>query len=322
MKAFLFLSLIFFVFSEEEDDESICEKIATKDACLNQKLDSNDDYCCMFSYQYSEEEEETFTSCTLYSKNYLGLLKDKKTMTVLREEVGFRTTRNPDAYEESEKYNSKLKIECNDDSVEVDPNSFVFSQEEKSLFESENHCLSYFEKYLDGREKANDSICQKGTLTKNAADEGFICGFYNMTFKLGEGETKNYQTCFMVNNEDIKTGRLNSFTRYYLDEMGIEALDEDNELDLNYIFEVTVGNSTASYKEGTIIDEDNEGNEVNDNKGNEGNESNKANEDNEDNEGNESNKGNESSDTKRDGNDNKSDMIKISKYLLLFLILF
>lgn len=51
MKAFLFLSLFFFVFSEEEDDESRCEKIVTKDACLNQKLDSNDDYCCMASYQ-------------------------------------------------------------------------------------------------------------------------------------------------------------------------------------------------------------------------------------------------------------------------------
>ena len=58
MKAFLFLSLILFVFSEEEENESICEKIVTKDACLNQKLDSNDDYCCMVSYQYSEEEEE------------------------------------------------------------------------------------------------------------------------------------------------------------------------------------------------------------------------------------------------------------------------
>ena len=313
MKAFLFLSLIFFVFSEEEDDESICEKIATKDACLNQKLDSNDDYCCMASYQYSEEEDEgelPLDSCILYNKNYLGILKDKKTMAVLREEVGFRTTRNPDAYEESEKSNYKLKIECNDGSVEVDPNSYVFSQEEKSLFESENHCLSYFEKYLDGKDKANDSICQKGTLTKNAADEGFICGFYNMTFKLGEGETKNYQTCFMVNNEDIKSGKLSAFTKYYLDEMGIEALDEDNELDLNYIFEVTVGSSTASYKEGTIINEGNEGNKVNDNKVNEGNEVN------------EGNKGNEGSDTKSDGNDDKSDMIKISKYLILFIILF
>ena len=313
MKAFLFLSLILFVSSEEEENESICEKIVTKDACLNQKLDSNDDYCCMVSYQYSEEEEEgelPLPSCSSYSKNYLGILKDKKTMTVLREQVGFRTTRNPDVYEESEESNYKIKIECNDGSVEVDQNSYIFSKEEKSIFQSEDHCLSYFEKYLDGREKANDSICQKGKLTKNAADEGFICGFYNMTFKLGEGETKNYQTCFMVNNEDIKTGKLSSFTKYYLDGMGIEALDGDNELDLNYIFEVTVGSSTASYKEGTIINEGNEDNKVNDNKANEGNEVN------------EGNKGNEGSDTKSDGNDDKSDMIKISKYLILFIILF
>jgi hypothetical protein len=33
----------------------------------------------------------------------LGILKDKKTMTVLREQVGFRTTRNPDVYEEARK---------------------------------------------------------------------------------------------------------------------------------------------------------------------------------------------------------------------------
>ena len=109
-------------------------------------------------------------------------------MTIYREQVGFKTTRNPEIYEESE-VGYKLKIECNDGSAEMDSASYVFSQEEKSLFESEDHCLSYFEQYIGGKEKANDSICQKGKLTKNATDEGFICGFYNMTFKLEKGET-------------------------------------------------------------------------------------------------------------------------------------
>ena len=150
-----------------------------------------------------------------------------------------------------------------------------------------------------------------------------------MTFKLEKGETKNYQTCFMVNNEDIKTGKLSSFTKYYLEEMGIGALDGDNELDVNYTFEVTVGNSTASYKEGSIINEDNESNEGNEgnednesNEGNEDNESNEGNEGNEGNKGNEGNEGNKGNDTKSGENDDKSDMIKIFKYLILFLILF
>ena len=121
--------------------------------------------------------------------------------------------------------------------------------------ESKDHCLYYHNKYLESEEKANDEICQKGQLTKNAIDEGLKCGYYNITFKSKNNVTKNYKTCYLVNNDDIKSGKLNALTQKLFEQYGLIMFDGDNEV--SYSFEVTAGDDiSVSYdsKEGKMID--------------------------------------------------------------------
>ena len=265
MNIFLILSLILLASSSCDDEYNqeytrlfgICQNhLQNKDNCLKQNLESTIFYCCMSYYHYDgvdEETEKQNSLCKIEDKANLVIFKDKKLTALYRESSGYESAIQNSFVDVDKHY--VIKTECNDGSYEADSSILTFSSEEKKILESEDHCLYYHNKYLESEEKADDAICQKGQLTKNAIDEGLKCGYYNITFKSKEGVTKNYKTWYLVNNDDIKSGKLNPLTQKLFEQYGLIMFDGDNEV--SYSFEVTAGDDiSASYdsKEGKMID--------------------------------------------------------------------
>ena len=175
------------------------------------------------------------STCSLMIKRDNIFFKDKKSDSMHREMFRYGMTWDQDYDMDFYSY----RIECNDISFRMDSTFYFFSPEEKSILESEGHCWYYHDDYADSEKKHNDAICQKGKLTKNVGDECFKCGFYNVTLKLKNGETQYYQTCYFVNKDDIKTGKLNALVKEILEEEAFYVFNLDNNDDLSYTFDVT-----------------------------------------------------------------------------------
>lgn len=82
------------------------------------------------------------------------------------------------------------------------------------------------------------------------------CAYVDISFNSKNGNSKNYKTCFPFLSEDIKSGKLNEFTKYNLDE--IFTKEFPGESDINYTIKITAGDdvsATYNTETGKMIDE-------------------------------------------------------------------
>ena len=309
MKNFLFLSLILLVISEgtgddensgldegsEIDYKAQCEEeenSANEGKCLGQNLNTNSLYCCMVSY-VSDQEKTPENVCTLTNKIFLSIFNNAKLKALYREYESYLNIKDGDNSNNELDYSLVSDYKCKDGNFTMENNLFKLTEEEKGIINSENHCFYLNDDYIKNKKSASDEICQNGTLTQNAKDEGLKCGFFDITFKSKSGETKNVKTCHIVNTDDTKSGKLNSYTKNLLNN-SFGLFDKEEEV--TYTFNLIVGKEiSASYDSGTdkIVNNTNNNNN-NDSDGG----------------------------GKKDDDKDAQSIIKISKYLSLLLILF
>ena len=309
MKNFLFLSLILLVISEgtgddensgldegsEIDYKAQCEEeenSANEGKCLGQNLNTNSLYCCMVSY-VSDQEKTPKNVCTLTKKIFLSIFNNAKLKALYREYESYLNIKDGDNYNNELDYSLVSDYKCKDGNFTMENNLFKLTEEEKGIINSENHCFYLNDDYIKNKKSASNEICQNRTLTQKAKDEGLKCGFFDITFKSKSGETKNVKTCHIVNTDDTKSGKLNSYTKNLLNN-SFGLFDKEEEV--TYTFNLIVGKEiSASYDSGTdkIVNNTNNNNN-NDSDGG----------------------------GKKDDDKDAQSIIKISKYLSLLLILF
>ena len=310
MKNFLFLSLILLVISEgtgddensgldegsEIDYKAQCEEeenSANEGKCLGQNLNTNSLYCCMVSY-VSDQEKTPKNVCTLTNKIFLSIFNNAKLKALYREYESYLNIKDGDNSNNELDYSLVSDYKCKDGNFTMENNLFKLTEEEKGIINSENHCFYLNDDYIKNKKSASNEICQNRTLTQKAKDEGLKCGFFDITFKSKSGETKNVKTCHIVNTDDTKSGKLNSYTKNLLNN-SFGLFDKEEEV--TYTFNLIVGKEiSASYDSGTdkIVNNSNIYN----------------------------NDGNNGDNNKKDDDKDAQSIIKISKYLSLLLILF
>ena len=316
MKNFLFLSLILLVISEgtgddensgldegsEIDYKAQCEKeenLANETKCLGQNLNTNSLYCCMVSY-VSDQEKTPQNVCTLTKKIFLSIFNNTKLKALYREYESYLNIKDGDNSNNELDYSLVSDYKCKDGSFKMKNNLFKLTSEEEKIINSTNHCLYLNDDYIKNKKSASDEICQNGTLTQNAKDEGLKCGFFDITFKSKSGKIENVKTCHIVNTDDITSGKLNSYTKNLLNN-SFGLFDKEEEV--TYTFNLIVGKEiSASYDSGTdkIVNNSNNYNNNNNNDGDDG----------------------DDGCCEDDVDNGDQSIIKISKYLSLLLILF
>ena len=244
MKFFLFLSLFLLVSQETLDDYhveyeenyKVCSSLVDETSCLNKVLESNIFYCCYVSSDYPEGN-----ICGVADKTNLEIFSNEKLTALYRESNGYEKAKAKSFEDDLEiKYIQKYK--CKDGEFELNSNLLVYSTEEQETLASKEHCLYLHNYYIEDGRSATKEICQNGKLTKNATDTGLKCGYYDITFKL-KNKNENYKTCYLVNPDDITSGKFNSLTKKLFDQYAL--MISGGEDAVNYTFDVSVGNDIS-----------------------------------------------------------------------------
>jgi hypothetical protein len=266
MKYLLYLSFILFVYSDNSDYETehnknsqICKSIDNKDICLNKDLQSSIFVCCMAIIQYDDEEAQDLDSfCTISEKANLEIFHDKRLSILYKEVDGYESSKKGSLKQEGDTH-YKYEYYCKDGNYTLDSNLFTYTQEEIEILSSKEHCLYYHDQAINEQITASDSLCQNGKLNKFATDEGFKCGYFDITFNLKDGNTENLKTCYIISKVDIKSGTLNYSTKKLLDEYAYRISNGYN--DVTYTIEISSGDDiSASYnsKDERLTDHKNE----------------------------------------------------------------
>ena len=245
----------------------------------------------MVSY-VSDQEKTPKNVCTLTNKIFLSIFNNAKLKALYREYESYLNIKDGDNSNNELDYSLVSDYKCKDGNFTMENNLFKLTEEEKGIINSENHCFYLNDDYIKNKKSASNEICQNRTLTQKAKDEGLKCGFFDITFKSKSGETQNVKTCHIVNTDDIRSEKLNSYTKNLLNNgFGLFGKEE-----VTYTFNLIVGKEiSASYDSGTdkIVNNTNNNNN-NDSDGG----------------------------GKKDDDKDAQSIIKISKYLSLLLILF
>lgn len=178
--------------------------------CLNAASDNY--YCCFMSIASTDYSECQGTP------SYIKFLTQENSKSIIREHMGYELDGNILDNEEE----GALNLACNDFKIELEQSFWTFSDEEKEILSSEQHCFRLHERTINNEFEATKDLCKNGKLTKYASDSGLKC-VYSELILIFKNHEQIFKTCFPILKGDINSGNLNKFTKYYLDGVADEA---------------------------------------------------------------------------------------------------
>ena len=204
------------------------------DQCLSITLNNNYYQCCILTItSINEREREVNEETCMVTAGDISMFEkvynDNMFKAQIKEIFGYIKygiyfidddgEKNYIADESTFKF--KQKYECKDGVAEYSFGYDTYTSTEIENFESNNHCLKYFYRYLypenyDENFNLNSvskSDCQNAVLTQSARDAGIKCGFYQFKINFVNKSSKTYQTCFAYNSKMIENGKLDERTQ-------------------------------------------------------------------------------------------------------------
>ena len=174
---------------KSEEGEVECTDSESKDTCSTISLPDKGEQCCWFT---DRSESEPKTACDNFpkpSKEFLDIVNNKQFTPAFKEIYGFFDH----AFEGSSSIKIDSIVECSDGDLEYKLDT-EFTEDEKKILESENHCLNYTMSIFKDMTKTFD--CQKGELSQSSKDAGIECGDLAITLKNG-GTESTIKTCMV-----------------------------------------------------------------------------------------------------------------------------
>lgn len=225
MKFLLILSLICSIFSEsmtpyEIDYYSCMEIDYPNKECWSAKLESSEYECCLVRF-YSQDNQLLGSNCQMDLKGFNKIANDPKLMAIYREMNGFQYAMENSFGEEEESFIYKYKCEKNE--YQVDSSFLYFSESEKTILKSKDHCL-YHQYHYDMNKPvdATEDQCNNGKLLQSTEKEGIQCALYDISVG-----NKNAKTCLLFNN-DLSTKSLDDLTLKSIKEIVYILSGEDS----------------------------------------------------------------------------------------------
>ena len=213
--------------------EQCLEADENKDQCLSITLSNSNYKCCMLSVIYANNKNnqgEKICSLMYQDIKYLQeVYKNEMFKVTLREIFGYivkgiyfiEEDGGKHYIADEDTFKMKQIYECNDGTATYSYGYDTYSSTDIAIFESGNHCLKYFYRYLYSDyydenlelKSVSKNDCLNAQLTKTALDAGIKCGFYQFKINYIQGGSKTYQTCYLYNSNIISNGKLDEKTQ-------------------------------------------------------------------------------------------------------------
>ena len=168
---------------KSEEDEVGCIDSKSKDTCSTISLTYKGQQCCWFTDRSKSEPKSSCDNFPKPSKEFQDIVNSKQFNPLFKELYGFLG--------EISSIKIDSIVECSDGDFEYKLDT-EFTEDEKKILESENHCLNYTMSSFEDVTKKFD--CQKGELLQSSKDASIECGNLAITLKGGATET-TFKTC-------------------------------------------------------------------------------------------------------------------------------
>ncbi len=174
---------------DEDQNGPSCRGVESKDACTAISLTDEVDQCCWVTDRSESEPKSVCGNLPKPIKDYKDLLNNKQLNSLHKEIFGFLEKE----LGEMSSINLDAIVECSDGDFEYKLD-IKLTDDEKKIFESENHCLNYTMQTFKDLSKTFD--CSKGELLQSSKDAGIECGDLAITLKNG-GTESTIKTCMV-----------------------------------------------------------------------------------------------------------------------------
>ena len=235
---------------KSEEGEVECTDSESKDTCSTISLPDKGEQCCWFT---DRSESEPKTACDNFpkpSKEFLDIVNNKQFTPAFKEIYGFFDH----AFEGSSSIKIDSIVECSDGDLEYKLDT-EFTEDEKKILESENHCLNYtMSSFFDMSKKFE---CKKGELLQSSKDAGITCGDLAITLKGGATET-TFKTCMPFPYELLSKVKVPEMLKKKLKEILKDMISENPDIP----FQVSQFNLELSDSKGHKIKFDSETGEI------------------------------------------------------------
>ena len=188
-------------FRSTTDDIRTCEN-KSKDKCTSSQFGDKSLQCC----RLKSDDTDYCGAMVNPLKSAKEELETENGKKMTKEYMGFNIFSNNETH-----FPSDILYNCSDGdlNIKVDLNSY--SEEEKAKFKKDNHCLNYM---MPGKGKSfNKETCYNSTLA-TTGNSGVTCGYYEYTLKFNDSTSYNFSSCFLFNEDIIKTNNLGYYTKY------------------------------------------------------------------------------------------------------------
>ena len=211
------------------DDINMCsQKNATKNECNSFQFEDNNFQCCklMFEVNISDTINSKGESCSVMINPINTVIDEMNTengIKIWKEYMGFSAfkNRNPGNVNNYEKFN----FSCNDGYLPLEFNIKDYSDSQKVLFNDTNYCLNY-----TSSSKVDKETCYNA----NVSQSGIFCGYYDFILELNNSNTKNFNTCFLYNDDIVKNKNIGFITKFVTELMSLKVANSSGHELLNY----------------------------------------------------------------------------------------
>ena len=211
--------------------------------CKNTILKEKDEMCCDGSMKFLDQDLHTCTSLPKMLDLFYNLAQMPETKAMANETFGYYLYNLNESYEIPDfpdipdyPYDTQVdfSLQCpNNKNFEMTVKAFT--EEEKAILRSENHCLFPLFDSIKNDELPNidKSVkCENHKLLPSSIDQHIECGYVSIKASFDGGD-ENIKTCMLFNenvlDQIFKTGLLDELIKKAKEESGGEDDDDDDE---------------------------------------------------------------------------------------------
>mgnify|MGYP006873157095 CR=1 FL=1 len=215
-KIFIFLFLIVFSYQNSLSDREVCSQ-ANKNECKSTRMTDSNIECC----KSTNLDINTFKSeevCTAFHKNEIADELIELAPKQYREIMGFVLTLFKASYSYDEP--SKVTIDCNSKTFTVNYKLGEVTSEEKEILNNNNHCLKLYYEGLIDLNPDMSSFLDKRVITKEdcsnavflpSTKDSVTCAYASFDFELEDETTKHYTSCLYIAKYSFNNKALDQF---------------------------------------------------------------------------------------------------------------
>jgi hypothetical protein len=238
----------------QKDNDNCIVANPTKENCAKVNLLISENYCCL-SYEESDKEMAT---CEYVDEEKYYTYTNSKCYALEKERIGFNCHNEmkgergyTDCQSRENNQDYKKIYECKNGNANITNEIYIFSESEKEILNSENHCLAHMFEYIKDPKKTKKE-CSDALLTEQAKKEGITCALYEFAYTLRNRKNKmTRNSCYLLNPDSINN---EAKAKREIKKFAMSLLFDDEEADFEN-FQVTISdNSNHSFSYDSTTD--------------------------------------------------------------------